>query len=303
MDIVLLHASIFALPASHRADAIAYDGTVDLSLWKPPGPDRDILQAYGDTLTATLAKERALLEGGQLELAQALRLHPGKLKADYLIWVGGRPAHGKTEPAPAPTLEVIEALVQSALTLAGKHDGARVGFGGFGSGAGGADAAERMAAVVRGASAFRDACLHEGRSVPIEEVVVCSINAADVAKARRLTARLAREQPIAPIPSAAKETRASGAKATRAAGSGKRAAAGAAAAGSRGRRKRLDPGDIANARVRAAPYDRGHVYGVGAWFLHPTLGMAQVQDVLPAERMVMALFEDGQERRLIHARS
>jgi hypothetical protein len=31
--------------------------------------------------------------------------------------------------------------------------------------------------------------------------------------------------------------------------------------------------------------------------------MAQVQDVLIAERMLTALFEDGQERRLVHARA
>ena len=308
MDIVLLHASVLALPASHRADAIAYDGTVDLGLWKPPGPDRDLLQAYGDTLTAILAKERAQLAGGQLEPGQALRLHPGKLKTDYLIWVGGRPAHGKTDAAPAPTLAVLETLVQSALTLAGKHDAARVGFGGFGGGVGAADAAERMAAVVRGASAFRDACLQEGRSVPIEEVVVCSINAADVAKARRLTARLAREQPIAQSPSAqnpkaAKAPRATGAGSRSASSAGKRAASASSTAGRRPRAKRLDPADVSNARVRATPYDRGHIYGVGAWFLHPTFGMAQVQDVLSAERIVTALFEDGQERRLIHART
>jgi hypothetical protein len=137
---------------------------------------------------------------------------------------------------------------------------------------------------------------------------VCSINAADVAKARRLTARLAREQaaaqsPSAEEPKAAKKARATGGGSRTASGVGKRSASASSAAGRRTRAKRLDPAEVSSARVRATPYDRGHIYGVGAWFLHPTLGMAQVQDVLPAERMVMALFEDGQERRLIHART
>jgi hypothetical protein len=70
----------------------------------------------------------------------------------------------------------------------------------------------------------------------------------------------------------------------------------------RGRGRRLDPEEVARARTRAAPYDRTHAYHEGDWFVHPTFGAGQVQLVLGPERMVTALFEDGEERRLIHAR-
>ena len=69
------------------------------------------------------------------------------------------------------------------------------------------------------------------------------------------------------------------------------------------RKERLDPAAVAGARVRAVPYDRGRTYAPGDWFIHPKLGAAQVKHVLGPERMVSALFEDGEERKLIHARA
>jgi hypothetical protein len=68
-------------------------------------------------------------------------------------------------------------------------------------------------------------------------------------------------------------------------------------------RNRLDPSELAAARVRAAPYDRSRTYLTGEWFIHPSFGAGQIQTVLGPERMVTALFEDGEERRLIHART
>jgi O-acetyl-ADP-ribose deacetylase (regulator of RNase III) len=296
VDVVLINASVFSLPASHRAGAIVYDGTTDLGLWRPPGPDRDLLYAYGDTLNSVLGKERALLNGGRLEHGQALRLHPGKLRCDYLIWLGGRPPHGDAEPAEAVAPSQIERLASAALALASKHDTSRVAFGAIGAGRSEADAAERMAAVVRGAHAFREQCLREGRSTPIEEVIVASPNAADVAKARRLTVRLAKAPPAEPSRAAA--VAAAGARRS-ASGAGRSVAT----SSRRGRSRKLDPSEVARERTRAEPYDRSRAYAEGDWFVHPTFGTGQVQLVLGPERMVTALFEDGEERRLIHARS
>lgn len=294
VDVVLINASVFSLPASQRAAAIVYDGTVDLGLWRPPGPDRDLLYAYGDTLPGVLGKERALLPGGRLELGQALRLHPGKLRCDYLIWVGSRPEHGDAEPSPAPPVAVIEQVTESALELASKHDTSRVAFGAIGMGRDQADAADRMAAVVRGAHAFRAKCLAQGQSTPIEEVLVCSPSAADVAKARRSTARLTKTAEVAEPRAAAATT------------GSRRSAAGAgrsvSTASRRGRSRKLDPAEVARERTRAAPYDRSRSYNEGEWFVHPKFGTGQVQLVLGPERMVTALFEDGEERRLIHER-
>lgn len=294
MDVVLINAALYELPPSHRASAIVYDGTADLGLWRPPGPDRELLEAYGETLVALLAKERSQLKGGRLALGQALRLHPGKLRCDYLIWLASRPPHGKTEPAPAPPLDAIEGLAQATLELASKHGTLRVALGALGAGPAAADAGERMAAVVRGADGFRAACMQRGSALAIEEVLVCAKSAADVAKARRLTARLAR-QASAPAPALAPR------EPTRAPRAAARSSGTSAPKRAKGRK--LDPAELASARVRAAPYDRNRAYITHEWFIHPTFGAGQVQIVLGPERMLLALFEDGQERRLIHART
>jgi O-acetyl-ADP-ribose deacetylase (regulator of RNase III) len=295
MDVVLANASVFALPGSQRAGAIVYDGTIDLGLWRPPGPDRDLLHVYGDSLTSVLEKERGQLDEGELALGEALRLHPGKLRCDYLIWLGIKPGHGDAEPAPAPALPLIEQATEAALRLASKHDTSRVAFGPIGAGAGQAEASERLAAVVRGAHNFRSRCLKEGIETPIEEVLVCSPSSADIAKTRRLTARLTKTAPPEPPPA-----RPAGAS------SGSRAQSGAPRSVStparKGRARKLDPAALAMARTRAEPYDRHRTYHEAEWFMHPTFGAGQVQQVLVAERMVVALFEDGEERRLIHAR-
>jgi len=65
---------------------------------------------------------------------------------------------------------------------------------------------------------------------------------------------------------------------------------------------KLNPDDVARARTRAPAYDRSHHYGESDFFIHPTFGVGQVKIVKQAERMVVVLFEDGQERTMIHAR-
>ena len=48
-------------------------------------------------------------------------------------------------------------------------------------------------------------------------------------------------------------------------------------------------------------YDRSRTYSEGEFFIHPVFGVGQVQTVKP-ERMVVVLFENGEERTMIHAR-
>jgi O-acetyl-ADP-ribose deacetylase (regulator of RNase III) len=289
VEVALINASVLALPASARAGVIVYDGTEDLGLWRPPGPDRDLLDAYGDTLTALLAKERAQLTGGKLARGQALRIHPGKLRCDFLIWLASRPPHGESQPAPAPDLASIEIMCGEALRLAVKHDAERVAFGAIGPGPGAADAAERMAAVVRGARAYEAECLRSGAATPLEEVLVCTPNAADVAKAKRLTTTLAKQVAPAPTPRFDRSE------------PPPRSAARKPSTPRRGKAK-LDPEQLALARARAQSYDRTRMYTAGEWLLHPSFGAGQVQDVATAERMITVLFGDGTERRLIHQR-
>lgn len=300
VDVVLVNASVLALPPSQRAAAIVYDGTDDLTLWRPPGIDRELMHAYGDTLQAVLDRERAELPEGKLELGGAVRLHPGKLRCDYVIWVAGRAPHGEDEAAPAPALSALSALVRGALELAAKHDAERVAFGPLGAGPGAAEAAERMAAVVRAAQHYAEACLGRGAATPIEEVLVCAPSAADVAKAKRMTAQLARHA----APESLRVPLASSSRAglPRTSAPSRTSSAPRSSSAPRRGKPRLDPEQLAFARSHATPYDRTRSYLTGDWILHPSFGAGQVQTVLGPERMIEVLFGDGQERKLIHAR-
>jgi O-acetyl-ADP-ribose deacetylase (regulator of RNase III) len=293
VDILLINASVYELPVAQRAGAIVYEGTVDLGLWRPPGPDRDLLHAYGESLSDVLAKERAQIGRAGLRLGEARRLHPGKLRCDYLIWVATRGHHGETEAAAPPSLEALEQAAESALALAARHATLRVAFGTAGSGPGAAPTADRLAALVRGSHRYRSACLDQGLASRIEEVYVCAPSAAEIAKAKRLTTRLAKEH----LPS-------NGAAVQRAVERSAAARNGASRVRSprTPRAPRLDPGELAAARAAAQAYDRSRAYREGDWFIHARFGAGKVQSVLGPERMVTVMFEDGQERKLVHAR-
>ncbi|HEX4353114.1 MAG TPA: hypothetical protein VHZ95_09375 [Polyangiales bacterium] len=288
MDILLLQASVLHLPSSKRASAIVYDGTSDLGLWRPLGPDRELWDAYGDELRNVLDKERKRLPDHQLERGGLLRLHPGKLHCDFLIWVASRSPHGDTEPAAAPSVEMVQDLARRVIEFVAQHDVVRVAFPALGAGRGEAAASDRMAAIVRAVSAYKEACFAEERPAHIEEVIICDPSSANVTKTKRMVERLARAGYAEPAAPAA----ATPAKAKRAAGEGPARKRGA---------PRLRPDDIASARARSGTYDRSRAYHEGEFFIHPTFGVGQVQLVKP-ERMVVVLFEDGLERTMIHAR-
>jgi O-acetyl-ADP-ribose deacetylase (regulator of RNase III) len=296
VDILLHQASVLHLPSSKRASVIVYDGTQDLGLWRPPGPDRDLWDAYGDELRAVLDKEKKRLPKGQLPIGGALRLHPGKLHCDFLLWVASRPPHGETAASPAPSVAVVEDSARRAIEFVAEHDVVRVAFSALGAGKGEAPAAERMAAVVRAVAAYKEACFTAERPSHVEEVVVCDPSGENVAKARRLAPKLAKTAylpPPAPAAPAPKERAARSVRPPRAAGTG-----------TTGRHRgppRLKPEDVAAARARAYPYDRARCYSAGAWLIHPVFGVGQVQLVKP-ERMVAVLFENGEEKTLIHDR-
>ena len=274
-----------------------YDGTQDLGLWRPPNPDRDLWDAYGDELRSVLDKERKRLRDGTLEVGDLLRLHPGKLHCDFLIWVASRPPHGETSASPAPSLEVVEDIARRVIEFVAQQDVVRVAFPPLGAGRGEAGVPERMAAIVRAVAAYKEACFAAERPTHIEEVIVCDASSANVAKAKRMVERLAKTGFVepAPAPSAPRA-------AERTASGGRRSAA-KSSSGETPRRKgaRLKPEDIAMARARSQPYDRSRHYIEGEFFIHPVFGVGQVQVVKP-ERMVVVLFESGEERTMIHAR-
>lgn len=293
MDILLLQASVLHLPSSKRASSIVYDGTQDLGLWRPPNPDRDLADAYGGDLRGVLDKERKRVTGGTLEIGELLRVHPGKLHCDFLIWVASRPPHGETEAAPAPSIATVEEIARSVIEYVARQDVVRVAFPALGAGRGEAPIAERMAAVVRAVAAYKEACFAAEKPTHIEEVIVCDPSSANVSKAKRLVERLARtgfaEPPPAAKPASATKERA--------------AARSAAKTGESPRRKgsKLRPEDVAMARARSGTYDRSRHYSAGEFFIHPVFGVGQVQLVKP-DRMVVVLFESGEERTMIHER-
>jgi O-acetyl-ADP-ribose deacetylase (regulator of RNase III) len=292
VDILLLQASVLNLPSSKRASVVIHDGTQDLRLWRPPGRDRDLWDAYGADMQDVLDKERKRVPGGKLPLGGLLRLHPGKLHCDFLVWIASRGSHGVTEACAAPSLQVIEDLARRVIEFVAEHDVVRVAFPALGAGPGEADAAERMAAVVRAVAAYKQTCFAAERPTRIEEVIVCDANAGHVSRARRMVDRLARAGYSVPPPPASIPVK-------REASARKPATS---ASPGRGRAPRLDPAEVSMARARSKAYDRVRTYNEGDWLIHPTFGVGQVRAVKVAEKMVVILFENGEEKTLIHAR-
>ena len=272
-----------------------YDGTQDLGLWRPPNPDRDLWDAYGDELRSVLDKERKRLPSHSLAIGELLRLHPGKLHCDFLIWVAGRPPHGETSSSPAPGVDVVQEIARRVIEFCAQQDVVRVAFPALGAGRGEAGVPERMAAIVRAVAAYKEACFAAERPTHIEEVIVCDASSANVAKAKRMVEKLARTGFVEPPPAPAAP------RAPERTSSGRRSASKASGETPRRKGVRLKPEDVAMARARSQPYDRSRHYLEGEFFIHPVFGVGQVQVVKP-ERMVVVLFENGEERTMIHSR-
>lgn len=288
VDITLVNASIFQLPTSHRAAAIVYDGPIDLTLWRPPGPDRDLWEAYGEDLQDVLDKELDRLPNDELEMFEVLRLHPGKLHCDFLIWVASHEPHGDEQPAVAPDVQTIEQVATAALAYAARREVTRLAFPALGAGRDALDASQRIAAVVRAVQGHKEACFAAGRPAGIEEVVVCDASSTAITRARRLLARVAPTRMVDAKPAAAEKKPERKPAKSRATSTAKRSKGPSAAA-------------VAEARSTASAYDRSEHYVEGQWFIHPTFGVGLVQQV-QADRRIVVVFEDGRERTMIHAR-
>jgi hypothetical protein len=238
-----------------------------------------------------LDKERKRLPGQALPPHGVLRLHPGKLHCDFLIWAASRAPHGDTESAPAPSADEVGVLTRKVIEFVAQHDVVRVAFPALGKGRGEAPVVDRMVAIVRAVAAYKEACFAAEKPTHIEEVIVCDPSSANVAKAKRLVEKLAKAGYAEPAPAPAAPARPKErSSSSRSESSGRKRGA-----------PRLKPEDIATARARSGAYDRTRVYIEGEFFIHPTFGVGQVQTVKP-ERMVVVLFETGEERTMIHGR-
>ncbi|MDB4976302.1 MAG: hypothetical protein JWN48_4643 [Myxococcaceae bacterium] len=299
MDIFWANAAVLSLPSSQRVEVLVHDGASDLQLWPGPGTDRNLLDAYGPGLREQLDAQRAK-HGGSIPLGEVVRLHPGKLHCNYLLWVATRGPEVDAQMADAPPLPLIESAVERVLEIAGANGSISVGIGALGEGPKAAPPEERLAAIVRAAHRYHETAFATGRPARVELVRVCDPRGGVTAAARRAVGRLAQS---APDPTPVIERPDPAARAPRKAASVSKPRAGMATrAGTRRVAETLSTSDIAERRVTAQPYDRAHRYKESDWFVHPRFGVGQVKRVTP-DGAIDVLFEDGSTKKMLHASS
>ena len=291
MDVLLIQSSIYELPSSRRVGAMVYDGASDLKLWRGTGCDKDLSYAYGPGLQDALLAQRKKSGVELLPIGGIARIHPGKLHCDFLVWIGTRAPEGGTERSPAPDLSLIERSVISALAFVAERTVQRVAFPVLGEGPGAIGTAERIEAIVRAVHRYEDRCFAENRAPIVEEVILCEPSAAVLADAKKRVAKLARPvsmPPPKPDGSPGAVTKPPKKKSSKP----KRP--------SRSPKPWLDPADIERARSTAPPYDRLKHFQQGDWVSHPKFGCGRVLQETP-EGAIVVLFEDGEQRKMLHA--
>ncbi len=295
MDVQLIAASVLDLPSSERVDAIVHDGTTDLTLWRPPGPDRDLLEAFGDELPTVLERERARHPDG-LTIGELARLHRGKLHCDFLVWVATRPPEQDGVQAKAPSAEVITRAVTDVLRFVSERHVARIAFGALGAGPDSLGEAARIALIARAANAFYDACFAEGKPTGIEHVLICHPHGSKIRDARRDLGRSVAVLRDSPAPRMEPE-----AAPSRRRTSAPRKGGSATRRGARAAPPILTADEIGRARATAPAYDRATKYEPGQYLVHSKFGVGRVDGVTP-EGFILVLFESGETKRLLHAR-
>jgi len=303
MDIFWANAAVLSLPSSQRVEVLVHDGASDLQIWPGPGPDRNLLDAYGPGLREALDAQRKK-HGGSLPLGEAVRLHPGKLHCNYLLWIASREPERDAQMADAPSIELIERAVGRCLEIAGANGSVSIGFGALGEGPNAAPPEQRLAAVVKAAHRYHEASFAGGRPAHVELVRVCDPRGGVTAAARRLVGRLAQSAPEPPPPPRGELSERTPRRAASSSG-GSRASTGSRPTAATSRRRMaevLSPADIAQRRVTANPYDRARRYTEAEWFVHPRFGVGQVKRVTP-DGAIDVLFEDGSTKKMLHAQS
>lgn len=293
MDILLIQASAYELPTSRRVGVIVHDGATDTLLWPGPGADRELAAAYGPDLQDALDRERTKVAGKALPVGGLMRLHPGRLHCDFLMWVASRGPESEGRQAPAPDKGTIEAAVRAVLEFVSERHVIRVAFPALGGGPGAMDDAERLATIARACSAWHEQRFASGRPSQIEEVLICDPRLSVVSGARRMVSALVKAAPAEAKPAAASAPER---RTVAASGDKKKSARGASS-----RKPHLDDAELARARAVAKPWDRSVRYGAGDWFVHAKFGIGRVSEAT-ADGKVVVLFEDGEMRTLVNAR-
>ncbi len=284
MEVTLIQESVFSLPSKLRVGAIIFDGAADMQLWPGPGPEKDLKEVYGDNLQTALDTEYKQLGGDPLPLGTVVRVSPGRLHCDFLGWVATREPEPGTERHPAPDEEAIMAAVTAALEFVATRNVKRVGFAPLGHGPDEMKRELRLATIVKAATQLDEKLFAEGKSLDIDEILVCEPMKTVFKKASTKVRGLAK----------AKEREEKKAKAAAKKTTKKRAPR-------KPKTPVLPPDEIETRRLTAERYSVKANYVIGDWFLHPKFGMGRVEQ-LPLPGACIVLYEDGKERRMVHGR-
>ncbi|HJK93595.1 MAG TPA: hypothetical protein RMH85_11950 [Polyangiaceae bacterium LLY-WYZ-15_(1-7)] len=297
MEVTLVNRSVYDLPSRQRVGCIVYDGAADMQLWPGPGPDSDLHEHYGDGLQRALDAELKQVEGRLLEIPSVVRVHPGRLHCNFLLWVASRPPEPGSTRQPAPGADVLRQAVLEALRFAAKRNVERIAFPALGAGPGELPRADRLVIAVRAAHAYHEQCIAAGRAPGVEEVFVCEASGPAFRTARQKVQGLARA-----------ETKPIGASGGAKAPAKRRRSASSSSSSSKKKSSKvahktppLTAEEVAAAR-NSERYSMKNTYAVGDFFLHPKFGVGKVVGQ-PAPGQILVMFETGAEKKLVHGRS
>ena len=277
MDIVVAGLSAYELPSKQRAGAILFDGTLDFRLWTSVPSDRLLSKHYGGKIDTVLAAEAKRAPGGVLAPGSILRIHPGQLHCDMLMWIAARDQDKDgNPPSPATVSTLREGLLEAISFVAERHV-TRVALPPLGDGPGAPDVVERLVAL---ASVVEH--LDESR---IDELILCAGDARNARLVSRRLGRLANRTLVAPE---AKKQERSVSK--RSAGGSKRK-----------KTLRFDEGELRAGIASARTYSPRTLFEQGQWVDHSKFGHGRVEEVSP-DGFISIRFADGSTKRLIHGR-
>ncbi len=288
MDVLLSRDDIYNLPSKQRVDAIVHAGTADLYLQRGPTVDRTLKSHYGDALESNLEQQRDLLEEVNMPDNGVVRITPGKLRCDFLMWVALRAPVEEEVMDTAVQVERLRQGVDALLRFAAERQATRVAIPQWLGQVKFAEDAEHAEHVVRAILTYEEQCYADKRSTGVEEVLVCNLSYALQRRLQQKLGRLVKEMQSDEQRNASRSTTASSSRKSRP----RQSAA----------KKRLSPADIQEGLQRAKEYRIHATFAKDDWINHPRFGLGRVIEVHPEGMMFTALFEDASQRRLVHGR-
>ncbi|MEO0325011.1 MAG: hypothetical protein AAF447_18760 [Myxococcota bacterium] len=284
MDVTLVNRSVFDLPSKQRVGAIVYDGASDMQIWPGPGPDKELLEHYGEDLQRALDAELKQTGADALDKGAVIRVHPGRLHCNFLAWVATRDPEPGTERASAPGEDAIKEAVIAALEFAAERSVERIAFPPLGTGTDELAPADRLAIIVEAAEVYQAKRTEAGEPPVVEEVLVCEANGPAFRAAKKAVQGKAKVQ--GPPEKAAKK------KATKKRTTRKKASTA---------KPKVTAEEVASYKAGAAVYSPKSSYVTGDFLNHTKFGFGKVLEV-PMPDRISVVFEDGAVKTLLHGR-